>query len=1065
MIGRASARSKRNPPGFWVRSGRATAGSFVSLASHLSIAFVISAALAALMFATHPTRSMVERVERRVEATLGGKHDLSIGKVAWSFDQSGITLKLHDLTLAEAGRADPHAAITVASVLVRPRSVLLNDWSLSEVSLETLRLRTRDGDRALPDLDALERTLRERAPDVLRQFDAVGLETVEADAIEIVGGEQTITLDHVSLSRSEDGFDAAFGIDTRNGPTRIHANIGSTAEFALIARTVPMPVSKLYQRRSFATSALLGLTLSVPRDARQPLSLVATSDGGPVRLARKTMIFDGLSARATLLGGTLSLSDLDLQFGLNRLGGQGNLWFDEGTVGYEIDFRDVVLNPADVAYEPLYPGGKVVGTFDLATKLLTIGTARLETDEQVIDAAGHVRFVGRSPEIALDFHSNSMKLLDLPTLWPSWIGAEGRDWMIRNVRDGVAEDAQLAVRIASDRLHEAAGRRLRLEPNELRVSAELEGASSSLFGDLPTLKEARGEFAMAGRRMEIALEGGTLPLADGAAVAIGPSWLTVPDLAEPDLPVGFDIGFSGGAEAVAALADREPFKAMRRAKLDPAALSGRTSGRVKGDVALRNIEQRDWSATIGLDRVSVARPIEGREFADVTGVLTINETRAVLEADGMLDGVRAHFSLNEPLVPAPSEERQRGIELTLDREAMDRFVPGLSDYVGGAVVVRARQTDEGFAVDADLSDAAIDLPWIGWRKGRGVAGRATFDVSGGSAPSVSNLVLSGDGFGARGDVRFDAKGLASLTLREVRLAPGDSFSVALERRGSIFGIDVNGERADLRSLIRKLDPRHSEHRSGKTIDFEVSVRLNTAVGFNEVSLNDVALNYASKDGALAALTLRAGFMNGARLAVDGSGSNGSEDVFVTSGDLGRTLRFLDLYTKMRGGTVTANALKNGGIWRGFVDGSDIELVGESKLDILAKRARRERGRTLDVGQVRFSRAFADFAYGAGQLEVSEAILRGPEIGAALDGVVIDANKTMNLRGTFLPAYGLNRVFSEVPVVGALLGNGKDKGLFGLTFRLSGPALRPTIEVNPLSLMAPGVFRNVFEYQP
>ena len=66
-----------------------------------------------------------------------------------------------------------------------------------------------------------------------------------------------------------------------------------------------------------------------------------------------------------------------------------------------------------------------------------------------------------------------------------------------------------------------------------------------------------------------------------------------------------------------------------------------------------------------------------------------------------------------------------------------------------------------------------------------------------------------------------------------------------------------------------------------------------------------------------------------------------------------------------------------------------------------------------------------------------------------------------MTGTFMPAYGLNRIFGELPLVGALLGNGRDRGLIGVTYKLSGNANTPVLEINPLSVIAPGIFRSIF----
>ncbi len=68
-----------------------------------------------------------------------------------------------------------------------------------------------------------------------------------------------------------------------------------------------------------------------------------------------------------------------------------------------------------------------------------------------------------------------------------------------------------------------------------------------------------------------------------------------------------------------------------------------------------------------------------------------------------------------------------------------------------------------------------------------------------------------------------------------------------------------------------------------------------------------------------------------------------------------------------------------------------------------------------------------------------------------------------MTGTFMPAYGLNRLFAELPLIGFILGNGSDRGLIGITFKLTGPFNQPRLMINPLSVIAPGVFRNIFEF--
>lgn len=50
-----------------------------------------------------------------------------------------------------------------------------------------------------------------------------------------------------------------------------------------------------------------------------------------------------------------------------------------------------------------------------------------------------------------------------------------------------------------------------------------------------------------------------------------------------------------------------------------------------------------------------------------------------------------------------------------------------------------------------------------------------------------------------------------------------------------------------------------------------------------------------------------------------------------------------------------------------------------------------------------------------------------------------------------------------PLFGLLLGNGNKEGLFGVTYEVVGTPGKPVVHVNPISAMAPGVFRNIFNF--
>jgi hypothetical protein len=95
------------------------------------------------------------------------------------------------------------------------------------------------------------------------------------------------------------------------------------------------------------------------------------------------------------------------------------------------------------------------------------------------------------------------------------------------------------------------------------------------------------------------------------------------------------------------------------------------------------------------------------------------------------------------------------------------------------------------------------------------------------------------------------------------------------------------------------------------------------------------------------------------------------------------------------------------------------------------------------------------------VDLRDGVINGPAIGTTIEGYIDTMYDRVNMTGTFVPVYGLNNMFAKIPVLGMLLGGGANEGLFGLNFRISGPATAPVLSINPLSALAPGFLRKIF----
>jgi hypothetical protein len=190
-------------------------------------------------------------------------------------------------------------------------------------------------------------------------------------------------------------------------------------------------------------------------------------------------------------------------------------------------------------------------------------------------------------------------------------------------------------------------------------------------------------------------------------------------------------------------------------------------------------------------------------------------------------------------------------------------------------------------------------------------------------------------------------------------------------------------------------------------------------------------------------------------------AGGRQVLYFESADAGALLRFTDTYPRMAGGQLWAAMdppSPNQAPQEGLLNIRDFTVRGEPALDRVVAGA----PSTQSAG-VEFSRMRVEFIRSPGKFTVREAVVRGPTIGATMDGVLDYARNDVRLRGTFVPLYGLNNMFGQIPIVGIFLGGGDKEGLVGITFEVVGPPGAPVLHVNPISAVAPGLLRKVFEF--
>lgn len=689
----------------------------------------------------------------------------------------------------------------------------------------------------------------------------------------------------------------------------------------------------------------------------------------------------------------------------------------------------------------------------------------------------HLRLNDKSPEISFVGQSQQMQTTAIKQLWPYWMASKARVWVLANLFGGVVTDASISVFIPPGRLDEAArGRGLRLDENQLRIAFDIAGTRMNVAGEIPPIRDTAAHFDLTGGRAAISLKSGTSYFPSGRSVTVQPGTFVLPSVYDKPLMAVADISVSGSADAVGELLTYKPIKVLQRAGFVPDDLKGNIDAHVQAQFGLlssQNPPPPEWTAQMKLTDIALAKPFSGRIITNLDGTLDADPQQVKVKGKADIDGVSADIDMLEPVDKSSGIEPQRVITATLNGDQRDRLLPGLSGILGGSVkLVLTRLDEDRQDVQLDLGKASLELPWIGWSKGSGIPANAEFEVSGPpDNTQVRNFRLKGDGFGATGALVIGKSGLMSADFDSVKLSSVDDFALSLKRGKGSYDISISGASADVRPIIDRLKSDSGDDGDGgDATGVSVRAKLQNIIGFNDEKISNFQAQIGLSGSRLQSLNF-SGITDSGEAVV--SQMQGGGVINVTSGDAGSVSRFADLYQHMQGGLLNlAVRLNAGGGWDGSVDVRRFSIVNEQRLRSIVSTPVGSDQRTLneavkrdiDTSSQRFQRGFARVVSRGGAISIENGVLRGDQIGATFQGVVRNAKGNMDMTGTFMPAYGLNRLFAELPLIGIILGNGSDRGLIGITFKLTGKFDQPNLQINPLSVIAPGVFRQIFEFQ-
>jgi len=720
---------------------------------------------------------------------------------------------------------------------------------------------------------------------------------------------------------------------------------------------------------------------------------------------------------------------------------------------------DVKLDGQDVLSGIRASEGRIAGSYDRAAALIVMDDIHIEGAGISFTAAVRASHRNGGAFAVLSGVSPRLPAAALKALWPSTLAPEVRAWVGKNIQAGLISNATVDLSMPGDLV---AGEGI---TPEATLAFDFSEAVFAPYDDSPLIRDAIGRGKLAGNRFEITVDSGWVDLGEGRRLDVGPSTFVVPvvNAKVPDGEVAFRL--SGPAAAGVALWSRLPFAEAADFTPDPA----KVTGTVEADLSIRlplaeEIADTDiiYTGRIDLADFDPGTPINDRAVTGADLSVELHDGAAHVSGKALIDGSPADIFLTRPL--SGDGEAKSVVKLDLDAAAAKGYGLDLGDMLGGVMSVEMTETEASRRVSVDLAKASLNLPLIGFRKSVGKSGKLTFDLStrpGGTA--ITNLMLKAGGADVEGQINLDGDGgFVGANLTKFNFSATDRLALKASRGDGGLKVSISGSRLDGRPLVGSLLRRTSGTGIPSDMSLDLSAAIANVSGEGGEQLDGLNFSAAIGGGRINNLSMTVQTSGGGSASATLLPSTRGRDLKVEAGEVGRLLRFLGVYQRVYGGRATlAGVIDDRGILSARIDGSRWKVVEEPALAQLSTASRSGPTEGLSTADIR--RLIFDVKFGNGMLSIGEGFIRTEMAGLTMAGDVDFSKNALRLAGSYLPASQLDSFLAAIPLLGqTIFAGGGRSGLLGVSYRLNGPIDAPSLSVNPLSAIAPGIFRRLFE---
>ncbi|MGH6734711.1 MAG: AsmA-like C-terminal domain-containing protein [Methyloceanibacter sp.] len=720
------------------------------------------------------------------------------------------------------------------------------------------------------------------------------------------------------------------------------------------------------------------------------------------------------------------------------------------------------------------------GRLTLSRFVIRAGGASIVVSGTVVDAPG-------SPEINLAGDVSAMPVDTLKQLWPKFLAGKARKWVLARIAGGEVLGGKFNVALPAGALAEIE-KGGDAPDGAISVELNLSGMSIAYIPKMPPVITGDAKLTVVGTEFVVDIPQARIVVASGEEVALSEGRFFIPDLREDPQQGVITFRAAAATPTVMQLLDHEPLGYIREVGMKSDFLGGTAEGEftlsmpLKAELDFKEIKMQ------GMARLNdaIASNIVG-DMGIEGGALGVDLSDAGVTARGEIKIKDVPAEINWQRVFYTPDDQQPPVQVsaTLDEALREQLGIKVNHLVQGPTtltlsVAGLGKSTQAMSMEADLTDAQLVFGGMGWTKPKGQAARIAFDVvkNEDGSTDLKNLRIVGDDIAVYGEIAIDAE-------QHLKGFHFSDFSVnqfthveitASVRDDQVLEIHAEGPTYDGKQFFRSLFSAGQlvEDGSDEPSDpfgIDLTAKIGQVSGFYDTTATDVEVLVKKRNGQLVALDAKGALNGSAPLAVKLEESNGARLIKAEARDAGAAFKLVGFYRSIEGGlaSLQVNLDAGGpGTKLGTLWAQDFDVVGDAVVaDVLTDPSSTavlgQQKQQIARSRIRFKQLRAPFSVGSGKFRLRDAYINGPALGATMRGTVDFKSQTVDLGGTYVPLYGLNSALGNIPILGRVLVGRQGEGVVGITFAIKGKLDDPSVLVNPMSVMTPGIFRQIFDF--